>query len=524
MPASPNNATVLSMAEMLFRHRIKVVLIPTLVLGVGLAIALFAPRQYKSEAKLALQMGRQSVNLDPTAQTGQQIIGIQQLGRDAEVITALDLIKSRGVISKVVEKLGADYILRGGPEAEADDQPADVVASFIDSTIGAAANRAITTLKSIDPISRDEEAVIEIERNLVADSERDSTLLLVSYSTDTPVGAKTILETLIDVYRNEHLRINRNQDSREFFQEQEGLIREQLNAAMDRVRQAKDEIGVASVDTRRQNLENQLQAITMSAFEAESDRNALVAELKDLNLQLDSLPERLIASKKSIPNQGADLLREQLYTLQVKQADLKARYSSSHPLVVAISQQINEAEKVVDGQSDVREETTDDVNPLHLELALAANQKRSQLASLEAKLESLRDQDKTVRADLEKLNADAMRIALLEREEADLSRKHTRYVDNLEQTRIDQELEEQAVSSISTAQAPTLSEKPVSPSKLIVALGSIVLAFAGTAATVLGLEQISDKIRDERTIEKVTGVPVLATIPDSSAHGRVLVS
>jgi capsular polysaccharide biosynthesis protein len=62
----------------------------------------------------------------------------------------------------------------------------------------------------------------------------------------------------------------------------------------------------------------------------------------------------------------------------------------------------------------------------------------------------------------------------------------------------------------------------VSPSKLIVALGSIVLAFAGTAAMILGLEQVSDKVRDERTIEKATGVPVLATIPDSAIHGRVL--
>lgn len=522
MPASPNNATVLSMAEMLFRHRIKVVLIPTLVLAAGVAIALFAPRQYKSEAKLALQMGRQSVNLDPTAQTGQQIIGIQQLGRDAEVITALDMIKSRGVISKVVEKLGADYILNGGPEEEGEAKPVGAVQAMFDSTVGAAMDTAIKTLKSIDPISRDEEAIIEIEQNLVADSERDSTMLLVSYSTSSAEGAQEILTTLIDVYRDEHLRINRNQGSREFFQVQVKQIREQLDAAMDQVRKAKNEIGVASIETRRQNLENQLQSITMSAFEAESERNALVAELKDLNLQLGEMPERLVASKKSIPNQGADLLREQLYTLQVKQADLKARYSSSHPLVIAISQQIDEAEKVVDDQSNIREETTDDINPFHRELSLAANQKRSQLASLEAKLESLRDQDKTVRLDLEKVNADAMRIAQLERDEAELSRKHTRYADNLEQTRIDEELEEQSISSISTAQAPTFSKKPVSPSKLIVALGSIVLAFAGTAAMILGLEQVSDKVRDERSIEKATGVPVLATIPDTAIHGRVL--
>jgi uncharacterized protein involved in exopolysaccharide biosynthesis len=291
---------------------------------------------------------------------------------------------------------------------------------------------------------------------------------------------------------------------------------------MDQVRKAKNEIGVASIDTRRQNLENQLQSITMSAFQAESERNALVAELKDLNLQIGAMPERLISSKTLMPNEGADLLREQLYSLQVKQADLKARYSSSHPLVIAISQQIDEAEKVVDNQSNVREATVDDINPIHRELSLAANQKRSLLASLDARLQSLRKQDETVRQDLEKVNLDAMHIAQLEREVEILARKYSRYADNLEQTRIDQELEEQSVSSISTAQEPTFAKKPVSPSKLVVALGSIVLAFAGTAATILGLEQLSEKVRDERTIEKVTGVPVLAVIPDSAIHGRVL--
>lgn len=522
MSATPSRLSVTALLEMLFRHRIKAVLIPVLVLSAGLAIALFAPRQYRSEAKLALQLGRQSVNLDPTAQTGQQIIGIQQMGRDAEVVTAIELIKSRGVISKVVERLGPDYILRGGPKGSGG--PSNSVQAVFGATIGAAMKNTIAAIKSIDPISPEEEAIISVERKLVAEAERDSTLLSVTYSTGTPIGAKTILETLIDVYREEHLRINRNEGSRAFFQEQEGLIRGQLDEAMDQVRLAKDEIGVASIETRRQNLENQLQSITMAAYQAETERNALNAELQDLRRQIGVLPERLIASKKSVPNQGADLMREQLYSLQVRQADLKARYSDSHPLVIAISQQIEEAEKVVDEQSNVREETTDDVNPIHRELTLAAKQKQSQLASLEARLDVLRDQDETIRRDLEKLNYDAMKLAQLEREESNLNRKYFRYSDNLEQTRIDEELERQEVSSVSVAQEPTLAAKPVSPSKLLVGLGSIVLAFAGTAATILGLEQMNDKVRNEQTVEAATGVPVMATIPDSSVHGRVLSS
>lgn len=506
--------------EMLFRHKGMALLIPTTVLLAGLAVALIAPRTFRSEARLALQIGRQSVAMDPTAQTGQQIVNVQQLGRDAEVVTALELLRSRGVIGKVVDRLGPDFVLRGGPESPGGGGGA--IAGMVDATVGAAARGAIAALKSIDPISRREEAVIRVEKNLIADAERDSTLISVSYSTDTPAGAQTVLTTLIDVYREEHLRINRNQGSRTFFREQEDLIRGQLDEAMDRVRKAKDEIGVASIDSRRQNLESQLQSVTMSAFDAEAERNAITAELEDIARQLGTLPERLIASKKSIPNEGADLMREQLYSLQVREADLKARYSDTHPLVVAISQQIKEAERVVDKQSDVREETTDDVNPVHRELTLRSKQGQSRLASLDARLRSLRSQDELIRRDIEKLNADAMKLSLLEREQGILERKYITYTDNLEQTRIDEQIELQKVSSVSVAQEPTLERKPVSPSKLLVALGSLVLAFAGTAASIVGVEQVSDKLRTDKSIEQAVGAPILASIPESPVHGRVL--
>lgn len=520
MVTSKKTTTAYDILEVAFRHRLKVLLIPATILGLGLCIALFAPRSYRSEAKLALQVGRESVKLDQTAQTGQQNISMQMMGRDAEVVTALELLKSRGVISKVVDRLGAEYIRRGGPAGE--EKPSNLVSDAYDATIGAALSGTIKLIKSIDPISEREEAIIDVEENFLGDAERDSTLINLTYSTKSPAAAQKILDTIISVYTEEHLRIHRNQGSRGFFKEQENLIREQLDEAMNAVRVAKDEIGVASISSRRENLEAQLQSITMSAYQSETERKAFVAELTDLKRQLSDMPERLIASRKSVPNQGADLLRDQLYALQVRKAELRARYSSSHPLVMAISQQVDEAEKVVDDESITREETVDDINPIHRELNLAAKQKQSKIVSLDARLRALRDQDKTIRSDLEQLNTDAVRIAQLEREESILNSKFYRYTENLEQTRIDEELENQEISSISIAQAPTLAEKPASPSKVLVGLGSIVLAFASTIVTVLGLEQISDKLRTEHAVEQATEVPVLASIPDSPVHGRVL--
>lgn len=524
MARTKTTPSVFDVLETLFRHKFKALLIPIAILALGVGIVLFAPRTYQSEAKIALQVGRQSVNIDPTAQTGQQMISLQQMGREGEVITAMDLMMSRGVIAKVVDRLGADYVLNGGPddESEGDATWLEQASAIVQETASSAVDGLIAAVKSIDPISDREEAIIEIEENLATDAERDSTLILITYSTKSPVGAQKILSTLLEVYQDEHLRVHRNEGSRDFFQEQEEQFRVELDNAMNAVRKAKDEIGVASIESRRQNLEAQLQSTTLAAYEAESQRNATISSIQDLRRQLNEMPERMVASKTSRPNAGADLMREQLYALQVRRADLMARYKESHPLVVAISRQVGEAEKVVDSEKDVREETVDDINPIHRELSLSLKQQQSQLASLEGRLEALRDQDETIRLDLKQINADAVEIAQLERAETIASRKFYRYSDSLEQARIDEELENQKISSISLAQEPTRTEKPVSPSKVLVGLASIVLAMAGTAATILGLEQVNDKPRSEPSIEKAAGIPVLASIPESSIHGRVL--
>ncbi len=63
------------------------------------------PRTYASTAKLFLQRGRESVGSDPTANATGQTIALQQAGREAEIKSAIDVLKSRGLIEPIVDKL-----------------------------------------------------------------------------------------------------------------------------------------------------------------------------------------------------------------------------------------------------------------------------------------------------------------------------------------------------------------------------------------------------------------------------------
>jgi uncharacterized protein involved in exopolysaccharide biosynthesis len=502
-----NNA---SFSQLFQRHKKTVIFVPAACLLAGVLTILFFPRTYRSEAKLFLQVGRESIGVDPTATTG-QIISLQQTGREDEVSSAMEILRGRGVSEKVIDILGAKTVLG---ETKAEGGVGAGIASAIGSVLGA--------IKDLDPISEREEAIIEIEQSLDVFADRKSAVIGVTYSADSPHLAKKVLATIVQVYPQEYLRIHRNRQSLEFFSNQQELLRFQLDEAAAKLRDAKNEMGVASIEGARGALEQQIHEIKLEQLRCEQEIATATARIADLRAQLDRVPELLVESLKKVPNQGADLLRNQLYTLQVQQQDLRARYNEAHPLVMAIAAQVDEAEKVVTGQVEQREEVTQQVNPIHRQLSLDLKQEQSRLAGMKSRLAALGEQHAEAQNSLKELNEFEVRLAELSREEQLRRDKYMQYAENLEQARIDQQLADDRISNISTAQEPTLSEKPVSPRKLIVALASVMLALAGTSAVVMASETRLGNIANDRANDESYEPALNGHAPDVPLRSRVL--
>jgi uncharacterized protein involved in exopolysaccharide biosynthesis len=499
--------------ELVFRHKKKIIICPLIAVLLGVLVLLFCPRTYRSEAKLFLRMGRESVALDSTASTG-QTVSLQQNDRKDEVKSAIEVVKSRGVLGQVVDELGADVVLGDAGPAAAPPSAAKQILSTV-------LNPIVQYIKSIDPVSDREEAILQIERHLGVDAERESTLIVLAYDAKSPQLAQLVCNKIVDVYRREHIRIHRNEDSRPFFAGQQEVLRKQLDDSLEAVRSAKNEMGLSSITERRSTLEKQFGDVELERLQTEQQLATAEARVVELERQLGQMPDRMVSSKRSVPNAGADLLREELYSLQMKAMDLQARYSDSHPLVQAIKQQVQDAQKVVDGRAEHEMETTEDVNPIHRDLSLDLKQQQSVMAGCKSRLAALEKQKATVETDLRSANEFEVKLDQLERQTELVRSKYFQYSHSLEEGRIDKELENDHISNVSVAQAATFAERPVSPSKLIILAGTLMLATAGTATLVFASEQLNDRLRTEADVERALGVPVLATIPDSRNAGRV---
>ena len=439
-------------SEIAFRHKYKIILIPLFIGLLTVAVILFFPRTYRSEARLYLQIGRESLAIDPTATNGATAALIQN-NRDEEIKSALQVIGSRGIISQVVDRLGADCIRNGGLGETKKSNP---IVATIKNGIG----RAINVVKSIDPISDHETAVVEIEKNFDVAAERNSMVLTTNYDAKSPETAQKILDTIIAVYQAEHLRIHRNPDSGAFLAEQRDLLRAQYLNAQEKLKNAKNQFGIASLSGRRNNLEAQLQSIELNQIQTRQELTTAEAKIKDIESQLTLIPEREFSSEKSIPNEGADLLRKELYTNQMKLMEYKSRLIENHPLVVTTSRQVDEGKRLLDEQGASRQETVEDINPIFRALSLDRRQQESILAGLKARTEALDMQHEKLRRDQEEFSQQEIELVQLEQDEQIARDKYLQYTNNLEQSRLDKALEEGNISSISIAQSATMAEKP----------------------------------------------------------------
>ena len=504
---------VRDLVERIWRARRKIALFQLLMILATAFVILFWPRTYSSESKIFLQRGRESVGLDPTATTG-KTIALQQAGRDAEIKSAIDVLSSRGIIESTVEELTPEVVLGNVAVGEA---KSTVIGDAIKSAIGSVVN----LIRSIDPASDHERAIVAIEKNLVVDAERKSEIISVVYEAETPELAQKVTACLVDQYKKKHSELHRTSGSTDFFDEQSKRLRNELEVASTELKESKNSIGLASIPEQRKILESRLGDVRQKLMDNEKELNAGTARGKNLAKQLKAQPIRLARANTTKRKAPDDLQEQSLYNLKLKLIDAKANFTASHPRVRSLTQQYAEAKQAMDAQEDGRIEKVDDLNPVHEALTLAISQNDAALAGLLASRKNLVAQETEILDEIRQLNQHTIELEQLERDVQLAHNKYITYSENLEEARVDQELRANSISSVNIAQQATLQEKPVAPSKPLVGICGLLLAFAGSVALAFLSAQFDDRITTQNMARKALGVPVLGVLPLARRHARI---
>ena len=513
-----NSFKIRDYVESLFRHKKKIFLYNLLVLLAISAIIMLWPRTYRSAAKIWIKIGRENSRLDPTAATG-ETISIQENDREDEIKSVLDVVASRGVVTSVVESLTPEVVLGDAPlPGQEEEKKSNAYIESAKKSLGV----VINTFKQIDPISEKEEAIQEVIENVAVGSERKSNVISIDFDSSSPELAQAVVQSLIDEYTLRHAEIFVTKGSKTFFEEQKKSLKKAVAEKSEQLMKFKDKMGLASVAGHRSMLEGQMDTAQQRKMDTIRDLEGAKARISMISEMLSKQPQNIRSEEKSVPNTGRDLVRAQLYELQVQRMELEARLKD-HPRIDAIKKQEAQARRELasrDGQS--RMEVTKAVNEVHQEMVMNLSVAKASASGLEAVMNAITQQESDIAKKIKELNSADIEIDQLQRDLQLAVNNYSKYSENLEDARISEALDEQAFSNISVAQAPTLEEKPITPSKGILILLGLAAMFLGTVAIAVGLEAVDNSARRAKQVSEAIGAPVLVSIPDSRRFRHVL--
>ena len=465
--ASHSNSSMSNVHHFVLKHRRAMVRTFSGVMLVVIAITFVGPKKYSSEAKLFVRLGRESVSLDPTATTG-QVISLNE-SRESEINSVFESLRSREVLGNVVSEVGAQVVL-GKNAADDKTQTASLVQS----------------LPFLAPYSYEDEAIKHLSKHLGLSHAKKSSIINISYQAQSPELARTIVTRLVDQARETHMRVNRTDGSLEFFAAQVGMLRDKVASLEAKRNELKGRAGIANLPEQIALKLRQIDELQTRLIETESSLVASTAELKSQRELLATIPETVTASETTgMPNTAIDGLREQLFILQARELELEARYDADHPLLTEIGKQVDAVQNLFE-KEPVQTQVEQQHNEVHQAVELATRNNESSVIALEAHVGALRDKLTPLRSELSELIASETQLAQLDREISIETANYIKYSDNLEQSRINQELESTNISNLNVLQQPSFSITPTSPKRLFnLSLGLVVAVVASVSVGVL---------------------------------------
>jgi uncharacterized protein involved in exopolysaccharide biosynthesis len=486
----------LDLVQVFRRHYGKMLIAFALVFAAAFTYFILAKRLYTAEARLFIRLGRETVGLDPTATTN-QVISVQD-ARENEVNSVQQLILSRTVAEEVVDAIGPDEILESSPGRGALSFVTDLIPSQVENPRDA--------------------AIAKFQKRLKVQAVEHSSVITLAYQGASVDLSSKVLAAVLVSARKAHVRINRIDGSDTFFAEQSAQWKQEVDRLEAAMCVFKNASGISNIARQREIQLNHIATLKIALLENEAQFHAAEAQLAKQESVLSAEPEHLVITKVSdMPNTAAQGMRQQLYSVQLKEAELLTKYKPEHILVKQVREEIDSAKRQLK-QDPLLTQVTEGMNQVRQDLRGAMLSQKATVAGLKAKSDALRAEFTATEKEMHSLNEQEPRFEQLTRELELAQASYRGYYQKHEQARIDRALSNGNISNLNVLQAPSGSGIPTWPQPVLtLALGLV----SGLAVSVLVAMTAEYRRPQQQTMSRPPAAPHRATLIASNGSASV---
>jgi uncharacterized protein involved in exopolysaccharide biosynthesis/Mrp family chromosome partitioning ATPase len=418
----------------LFKRWKLIIFLPIVIFALVFAGNYLWPPTYESVSKVRLVRGREVSQTDSTVMPGGQEFTMVSLTVE-DLNSEIELIQSKDLLEAVVR----DLDLANNPDFPYGRSP--IRAPY------QAVRAVMVNLLDMAGIHRrpgpEEQAQERLRHALSAKPIRDSFVLEVSCRLGDPALARQVLTKVMDEFQALHLRVFATPQSSEFFKQKRQEVLEQLQAAENKLLEARNRNNVGAIEAQIEDLNRQYADLERMLQQLREWERTLSGDVADAD------PVAILAIETD-----STVVREmqlRLYELVLERNRVRQSLGASHPQVQSTNAQVMDA-----------------FNGLKAAIQRTKANSEQKLTHVTARLQELN----TIKSEFDSVQRDV----------DILSDTYALYARQLEQAIITEQLAEMNVSSLRMVSAASLATNPVRPNRLlnlaVALIGGLVLALA----------------------------------------------
>ncbi|HHK2609972.1 TPA: GumC family protein [Pseudomonas aeruginosa] len=274
---------------------------------------------------------------------------------------------------------------------------------------------------------------------------------------------------------------------------------------------------VTHIEDRLQDLSERINVLRGERFNSIRLIASSDSALESTRQQLKGLPREIVTVRQIALNPAQQDLRRLLNQKRLERADMMRTYTDDAPPVKALDASIRALEKEVQDEGATVQSSEDRApNTLTTHLERVLLDETSNNAALRTQLA---EQEKQL-AELEAQRREALDIeptlARLQRELNATERNYALYVDSLEKSRIDRELDKSQISNISVIEEATYNPGRIFPKTLLMLFLAVPFGLAVGLLVVYLCYLLDQRIHDGGLVEEKFGLPLWTTLPELS--------
>jgi succinoglycan biosynthesis transport protein ExoP len=430
----------------------------------------------------------------------------------SSVESQLQMLQSHALIGRVVDRLG----LASDPEFNGTDQDwlvgvAGAVPAGIERVLsrlgrwtspkpqgpGAAPTQnqsAPDLADKMEAQQRREHAIASARASLNAEIEGRSTVIGITFHSQSAVKAARIANAIADGYVDSltDAKSSASEGAAKWLSDRVTKLGRQAGAADAAVQLYKAQHGLLDTSTGTALTDQKLGDLTGQLIAAEGDRAEAQAKLARVKQLVHSGKNADVTEVVDSPLIAQ--LREQEATLLQQKADFSSRYGDRNPKMVSLETQLNVLKQKID------EEAARIVGTVSNTVAVA-----------DAHVQAIRGEMAGATSTANTQNYARVKLGELAADAASAHALYQTYLDRLKQTQEQTGLKSADAHVASPASVPLA---PISPkSALIIGSGSIGGLLIGFLYALMA-DRICSGFRSLQELESITGLPVLATLPE----------